>query len=115
MSPDDRLWMMISDDDPDAISRPLRDVSHVNVTLGDSSRPTLLHDAAEQHALSAVRLLLEAGAHVDARGAFGNTPLHYSLLDRVDDDDVSLALRAAGADPAGATNQHFEREQPGSS
>jgi hypothetical protein len=108
MSPDDRLRFVIAKDDPDAVRRALRDVGDVNAPLPDSSGATVLHEAAEAHALSAVRLLLEAGANVDARDAFGNTPLHYALFDRTDDDDVSRALRAAGADPALAADQHPE-------
>jgi ankyrin repeat protein len=64
---------------------------------------TVLHQAADwpgffRHAPEAVRLLVEAGADVNAagEGQFAETPLHWAASS--DDVDVAVALLDAGAD-----------------
>ena len=56
-----------------------------------------LHNAARSGDLSAVKMLLEAGADPDARGRRGATPLHEAAYN--DNLAVVEALLAAGADP----------------
>ena len=68
-----------------------------------------LHNAARSGDLSAVKMLLEAGADPDARGRRGATPLHEAAYN--DNLAVVEALLAAGADPdargrRGATPLH---------
>ena len=68
-----------------------------------------LHNAARSGDLSAVKMLLEAGADPNARGRRGATPLHEAAYN--DNLAVVEALLAAGADPnagerGGATPLH---------
>ena len=46
-----------------------------------------------------MKLLIEAGANVDAANAFGNTPLFVAVFNSRGRGGIIELLRAAGADP----------------
>jgi uncharacterized protein len=60
---------------------------------------TALHFAARDQNAPVVRLLLEAGAAVDAVDVFGNTPLWRSVMSSTADLAAMKELLADGADP----------------
>lgn len=66
------------------------------VTARDSHGDTLLHDAAGLGRYGLVRLLLDAGADVNARGEFERTPLHAAAHSHR--TDVVRLLIERGAD-----------------
>ncbi len=70
----------------------------VNESLETDDQP--LHIACWQKFETIVKVLIQAGADVNSRGDFGNTPLHYAVFEG-DEYSVPLvkALLAAGADP----------------
>lgn len=70
-----------------------------NVNARDRGQWTALHAAAQDQRLAIVKLLLHAGAEVDAVDGFGNTPLWRCVMDPRTDHDVVKCLLAAGADP----------------
>ena len=58
-----------------------------------------LHFASIWERVAVVRVLLENGADVNARGDYGHTPLHLA-----DNDDVARVLLECGADPGARDN-----------
>ena len=81
------------------------------------SERTPLHSAADADQSEVVKLLLESGAKVDSRDAYGETPLHYAA--REGSVESAKLLIAAGADANAknsngstpitfAANQHHE-------
>jgi ankyrin repeat protein len=60
---------------------------------------TPLHFAAQGNAAEAARLLLDAGAQVDARDSTGHTPLFQAVWSSRGRGDTIRLLRAYGADP----------------
>jgi ankyrin repeat protein len=59
-----------------------------------------LHIACWQKFESIVKLLIQAGADVNARGDFGATPLHYAVYEGDEySTPIVKALLNAGADP----------------
>ena len=94
----DRLHLAASMNDPLEVERLITD-GHL-VDRFDDLGKTALHYAAEREALQVVRLLLDAGAHVDAQDVTeaGNTALGqvagYCSL------ELAKLLVNAGADPA---------------
>ena len=71
----------------------------VDPSVGDRAATTPLHFAAQSRNAGAVRLLLDRGADVGARNAFGATPLWTAFFNARDDDHGVIAmLLDAGAD-----------------
>ena len=75
----------------------------------DADRPdddgfSPLHCAADRSHADATALLIEAGASIDARDRWGNTPLARAVMSSKGDGEVIRLLREAGADPE-ATNE----------
>jgi hypothetical protein len=66
----------------------------------DVNGQTLLHSVAAGNDIAAARLLLAAGADVNARDQFDETPLHMAAMGSPPEDRVPLAemLLTAGAD-----------------
>lgn len=102
------------DDDDDAL-RPLilravarGDTATVSQLLDENEdlircenelRNQPLHEACWAKRVAAVRLLIERGADVNARGDFGQTPLHYAVRDGGDEAvEIVAMLVQAGAD-----------------
>ncbi len=77
--------------------------------LVDRSGWTPLHFAAASGRAKNVRLLLAAGAPVDATDEHGNTPLVRAVFAYESDDEVIRLLREAGADP---TLQNYHGQSP---
>lgn len=65
--------------------------------LRDRRGRTLLHVAAERKDVALAKLLLDAGAEVDARDAVGRTP--FLLAARSPAHEFAYLLQRAGADP----------------
>jgi ankyrin repeat protein len=85
--------------DFDTVKRLIEeDASVVHETIDTDDQP--LHIACWQKYESIVKLLINAGANVNAGGDFGQTPLHYAVFEG---DEYSTAivrlLLDAGADP----------------
>ena len=74
----------------------------VDVVATNEMRVQPLHSAAAGHNVEVCRLLLAAGAEIDARQAGGFTPLHEAAQNG-DPEMVELFL-SAGADPATVTD-----------
>ena len=78
---------------------------------GEQSRETLLHLAAQYSEYpSVIQTLVNAGADIDARNAYGESPLHYAALNG--NQVMSQVLLEAGAgveakDNKGRTPLHF--------
>lgn len=64
---------------------------------GGISDDTFLHHAAGRNAKDCMKILIEAGANVNAINDFGNTPLHIAC--RHDSRDCLKLLLEAGACP----------------
>lgn len=69
------------------------------MSLPDREGRTPLHFAAQEQRADMVRLLLKAGAIVDAEDKHGNTPLWKAVFSSRGDGEVIGILRAGGADP----------------
>jgi ankyrin repeat protein len=84
-----------------------KDVPRVETLLSSGSDPnavddsgwTPLHFAARASTPEVVKLLLNAGAAVDPRDSFGNTPLWRAVFHSRGEGEVIRLLRTAGADP----------------
>jgi ankyrin repeat protein len=75
------------------------------VNSADGEGFTPLHFAAQQQHADAAAVLIEAGADIEARNRFGNTPLWGALFNvRDGDGEVVRTLLAAGADPDAVNN-----------
>ncbi|HEX8973352.1 ankyrin repeat domain-containing protein [Oryzihumus sp.] len=60
---------------------------------------TALHFAAQARCAAVISLLLHAGAHVDPRDDWGNTPLSWAVFHARGEIAAVAVLLAAGADP----------------
>ena len=82
----------------DAANAPgFEGAANVEVNTRSSVGQTPLHWMAVLGDHKAIRLLLEAGAAIDAQDDQGNTALLQAVLDR--QGTAARELRAAGADP----------------
>jgi ankyrin repeat protein len=71
-----------------------------NVSAADGSFLTPLHLACQQGHLEVARLLVAAGAPVDLRDSYGNTPLWRAVFAfQGGDPELIRLLLDAGADP----------------
>lgn len=71
-----------------------------DVAAADNALLTPLHMACQQEHLEVAKLLLGSGAPVDARDAYGNTPLSKSAFAfQGGDPELIRLLLDAGADP----------------
>lgn len=75
------------------------------MTLADSRGMTPLHFAGQQHPVDVQRLLLGAGAPVDATDEHGNTPLFKAVFASQGRGNLIALLLDAGADP-NVVNRH---------
>jgi uncharacterized protein len=87
---------------PEAARTLLEGGAPVDVVAAKEMRVQPLHSAAAGHQIEICRLLLAAGADVDARQAGGFTPLHEAAQNG-DPELVELFL-SAGADPSLTTD-----------
>lgn len=70
------------------------------VATGDASFVTPLHLACQQGHVDAAKILVAAGAPVDARDSYGNTPLWRAVFAfQGGDPELIRLLLDAGADP----------------
>jgi ankyrin repeat protein len=66
--------------------------------IADAAGWTALHFAAQERQAEIAKLLLDAGAEVDAQDQNGNTPLWRAVFATKDDPELIRFLLAAGAD-----------------
>jgi ankyrin repeat protein len=95
--------VMNAECDNENLERVVRDVIDVggadpNDIADECRRSTALHYAAAQRNATAMRILVELGADVDQRDAFGRTALHRICdeFDKNDDGSCALLLVALG-------------------
>ena len=74
-----------------------------NASPSDCVGDTPLHDAADnsnsqEHCLCFCKILLAAGANVNAKNEFGNTPLHYAYARKREKQQLIDLLLKSGAD-----------------
>jgi len=96
--------VLADDADPRVVAVLIDRGTDVNAADG-AQRWTALHFAARDGNEQLVRLLLAAGAQVDAVDVFGNTPLWRAVRNTGDGLAPMTALLHRGADP-GRKNQH---------
>ena len=74
-------------------------ISSCDVNLHDKNGWTPLHFAAQSNSVDCARILLEAGAEIDAVDSHGNTPLSNAVFNSKGYGDLILFLKSKGADP----------------
>ena len=87
-----------------ALDRPVEEVAALlaqgaDVAATDKQGFTALHFACQQNRLDVTEVLLDAGAPVDPRDQWGNTPLWRAVFNANRDPRVVRRLVLAGADP----------------
>jgi ankyrin repeat protein len=75
-----------------------------DVKLHDKKGWTPLHFAAQSNAVDCARILLDAGAEIDAVDSYGNTPLSTAVFASKGFGDLILFLRSKGANPEKKNN-----------
>jgi ankyrin repeat protein len=70
-----------------------------DVSLHDKNGWTPLHFAAQSNAVECARILLNAGAEIDAVDSHGNIPLSTAVFASKGFGDLILLLRLRGANP----------------
>jgi ankyrin repeat protein len=95
---DEAALRAIADGDPAGLRESV--TSGIDLDAQDSRRGyTLLHVAAQQVDVEAVRLLLRSGANPNVTDAYGNGPLWTAVFNDRDGQILDL-LQQAGANPA---------------
>jgi hypothetical protein len=94
------LFDAVTNDDPDRLTELL---STLPPDPRDDTGATPLHWAALRGCLECARVLVAAGAEVDARDEKGRTPLYMATASRRNAGEMIMALRGAGADPFART------------
>lgn len=74
-------------------------ISSCDVNLHDKNGWTPLHFAAQANSVDCARILLGAGAKIDAVDSHGNTPLSTAVFASKGFGDLILFLRSKGANP----------------
>lgn len=82
---------------PDEVARLLADGA--DVAAVDKDLRTPLHAACQQGQVATASMLLRAGAPVDARDKWGNTPLWRASFGNTAVPELVRMLLDAGADP----------------
>lgn len=90
--------ILASDADPSTVRLLIERGAEVNVVDG-AQKWTPLHFAARDGNDEIVKVLLNAGASVDAVNAFGNTPLWENIMAPTRDATTVQTLLRHGADP----------------
>lgn len=85
--------------DTEAVERRLAHGAEVAAVQREAAGNTLLHAATKAGAQSVVELLVAKGASVDAKNAYGETPLHVALTSASRNLEVISFLLSQGADP----------------
>ncbi len=82
----------------------LLDGGHLDINAGDDDGKTPLHQAIDLGAEDLALSLVEAGADVDVRDRWGNTPLWRAVYHAPGTETLIDALLEQGADPSAANN-----------
>ena len=75
----DEIIVAVAKNESGEVEVFLKRGGEVNIADEDLDGDRLLHHAARLGHLEMVKLLLAAGADIDAKGMKNNTPLHYAL------------------------------------
>jgi len=91
------IRLLVSTKNPGFLEAALRQGLDPDSMLGTSSRESLLFGAIRDHCESAVRTLLDAGADINFRNGFGETPMIEAGM--YSDYKIAWYLLQRGADP----------------
>lgn len=116
MTHDREVLKALLDGDSTLIARHFEglDFGHTAGRLLTLEGATLLHVAAEYNNVEAATVLLDRGANINARGAFGQTPLFHAAT-QFDDEGLEVVrlLLARGADASMRATVPGHYERPG--
>ncbi len=77
-----------------------------DVNEKDENGWTALHFAAQNNSVPIGRLLIEAGADIEAKDSYGNTPLFRATFASQGDCSFIKLLLTIGADPNASNHHH---------